>query len=78
MRFYDPQSKDDGWTPLESAAKLNPASCEAVGYIIGVTKHKLVLAMAHSEDECIMKFTLPLGCVISIHSIQVGEQRRLQ
>lgn len=84
MQVWDLASLDDGWLSAHKAAKLEPELIEVVGYVIGIKRHSVVLAMGWSEGadhalgDVMVAFAIPVGCIKSCHGLKAGPRRSIE
>lgn len=78
VQCLDLTSLDSGWQSMKQNGKLEPEVIECVGYVVGISKTKLVLSLGWSGQDSILSFAIPIGCIKSCHSIKTGKRLSLK
>jgi hypothetical protein len=72
VAWRDPCS-DSAWRKQSQVRKRTPDKCESLGWLMKMTKKKLVIAHTVSGKKSDYT-TLPMGCVECIRDIKTGKE----
>lgn len=67
----------EGWIPEgEAVVRETPVVLKIIGFVLGIYRGSLRLAMARSEEGNISTvFMIPVGCIRAVHELTIGKAK---
>lgn len=71
---WDDTVSRSGWESRRNAAGCAVEKCRTVGYLVGIDGNQLTVVATLTTDEVGDRVTIPLGCITSVHHLELGKK----